>query len=365
MEIRAATISFSKNLAKSTNCREIEITRRLQVLDESICNNFHSPDIDQVLREFDDLKTELQTIYIKKGNAAIFRSKCRWVEKGERPTKYFFNLERRNYNKKTISELRMEDETIIKNETQVLDAIENYFNDLYTSVSSATQAEYDSFIQELSLPKLSDEERQELEGPLTYDECKQVLETFQNDKSPGEDGFTVEFYNFFFELLGHNLVESFNEAYETNELSISQRRGIITLIPKEDGSLLDLSNWRPITLLNVNCKIATKAIAKRIEASLPKLVNSDQTGFIKGRYIGENIRLIIDTMEYTEKYNIPGILVSLDFRKAFDSIEWPFIMRTLDVFNFGTSIQKWVSTVFTNIESVAIEWFFDELVSTD
>jgi len=58
----------------------------------------------------------------------------------------------------------MEDETIIKNETQVLDAIENYFNDLYTSVSSATQDEYDSFIQELSLPKLSDEDRQEMKA---------------------------------------------------------------------------------------------------------------------------------------------------------------------------------------------------------
>jgi len=67
----------------------MEITRRLQVLDESICNNFHSPDIDQVLREFDDLKTELQTIYTKKGNAAIFRWKCRWVEKGERPPNTF------------------------------------------------------------------------------------------------------------------------------------------------------------------------------------------------------------------------------------------------------------------------------------
>lgn len=225
MEIRAATISFSKNVAKSTNCREMEITRRLQVLDEFICNNYHSPDIDQILSEFDDLKTELQTIYTKKGDAAIFRSKCRWVENGKRPTNYFFNLERRNYNKKTIFELRMEDETIIKIETQVLDGIEGYFNDLYTSASSATQEEYDSFIQELHLPKLSDEERDELEGPLTYDECKQVLETFQNNKSPGEDGFTVEFYNYFFELLGHNLVESFNEAYETNELSISQKRG--------------------------------------------------------------------------------------------------------------------------------------------
>ena len=59
-------------------------------------------------------------------------------------------------------------------------------------------------------------------------------------------------------------------------------------------------------------------------------------------------------MEYTKTHNIPGILVSLDFRKAFDSLEWPFIMRTLDVFNFGTSIKKWVSTFYTNIESAAL-----------
>jgi len=121
-----------------------------------------------------------------------------------------------------------------------LDAVEKYFKDLYTSASSAAQEQCDSFIQELRLPKLSDEERDKLEGLLTYDECKQILETFPNDKSPGDDGFKVEFYKCFFELLGHNLVESFNEAFEANELSISQRRGIITLIPKEDCSLLDL-----------------------------------------------------------------------------------------------------------------------------
>ena len=91
MEVRAATISFS--LAKSTNCMDMEITRRLQSLDEFICKHFHAPDIDLVLNEFDDPKTELQTIYTKSGNAAIFKSKCRWVENGERPTKYFLNSE--------------------------------------------------------------------------------------------------------------------------------------------------------------------------------------------------------------------------------------------------------------------------------
>ena len=129
---------------------------------------------------------------------------------------------------------------------------------------------------------------------------------------------------------------------------------MITLLPKEDGCLLDLSNWRAINLLNVDCSIGPKAIAKRIEASLPKLINSGQIGFIKGCYVGENIRLIIGIMEYTKTHSYPGILVFLDFSKAFASHEWPFIMTTLDVFNFGTSIQKWVSTIYTNIESAAL-----------
>ena len=211
MEIRAATISFSKSKAKSTFRRVMEIRRQLDVLDDIICNNFYSSEIDLVLKEFDNLKTELQSIYDKKGMAAIFRSKCRWIEMGERPTKYFVNLEKRNYIKKTITELRMEDETVIKKETQILDAIENYFSNLYLSTDSTTQEDYDKYIQDLSLPRLSDEERDNMEGVLTYEECKKVLETFQNDKSPGEDGFTVEFYKFFFDLLGHDLIASFNE----------------------------------------------------------------------------------------------------------------------------------------------------------
>ena len=133
--------------------------------------------------------------------------------------------------------------------------------------------------------------------------AKKSLETFQNEKSPGEDGFKVEFYKFFFELLENDVIESLNAAFVLRELSISQRRGIITLLPKEDGSLLELSNWRPITLLNTDYKIASKGIAKRLEAVLPDLVHTDQTGFIKGRYIGENIRRINGVMEHakTEK----------------------------------------------------------------
>ena len=98
-QFRATTISYSKNKSKLIHAREEEVKSRLEELDPIICNNFNSPGIDLVLKKFDNLKTELQLIYQKKGRSAIFRSKYRWVEKGERPTKYFFNLEKKNYNK--------------------------------------------------------------------------------------------------------------------------------------------------------------------------------------------------------------------------------------------------------------------------
>ena len=103
----------------------------------------------------------------------------------------------------------------------------------------------------------------------------------------------------------------------------------------------------------MDSNIAAKAIARRLETVLPNLIHPDQTGFIEGRYIGENIRLS-DVLDVNDKQQIPGILVALDFRKASDSLEWPFIMETLNLFNFGTGIKQWISTFYSNVESKVI-----------
>ena len=100
MEIRSATIFFSKSKGKRIRNREEELRRRIDQLDVIICDNFSSPYIDGALREYEELKTELKSIYEEKGKQAMFRAKCRWIENGEHPTKYFFNLEKSNYNKK-------------------------------------------------------------------------------------------------------------------------------------------------------------------------------------------------------------------------------------------------------------------------
>ena len=146
--------------------------------------------------------------------------------------------------------------------------MEDFYYNLYKSKGSLSEAEFHPFTSDLSLLKISDDEREALEGVLSFDECKEALESLNDNTSPGEDGFTIEFFKYFFNVIGSELVESFNYAHEKGQLSISQKRGIITLIATPDSDLLDLQNWRPITLLNTDYKIAAKAVARRIEQIL-------------------------------------------------------------------------------------------------
>ena len=148
-----------------------------------------------------------------------------------------------------------------------------------------------------------------------------------SDKTPGTDGLPSEFYKVFWDELADILIGALNYSHENGELPMSQRRGIIKLIPKKDAELNLIKNWRPLTVLNCDYKIATKALANRIKPFLQKLISHDQTGFIKNRFTGENIRLIDGVIKYTAAK--PGLLLFLDFEKAFDALEWPFIQRTL------------------------------------
>ena len=121
---------------------------------------------------------------------------------------------------------------------------------------------------------------------------------------------------------------------------------------KKDLGLL--KNWRPVSLLNVDYKILTKVIALRLEKILPKIASSSQSGYIKGRFIGESIRLIKDVMDFTKQKELPGIAVFLDFEKAFGSIEWDFLQKCLQTFNFGPQLRRWVSIFYNNITSCVL-----------
>ena len=145
-----------------------------------------------------------------------------------------------------------------------------------------------------------------------------------------------------------------NESFRDGELSATQKQGIITCIPKGDKNKDFIKNWRPISLLNVIYKIGSSCIANRIKTVLPLLINEDQSGLILNRYIGDNIRLIYDLINYLNSKNLPGMLLCLDFEKAFDSLDWKFMTKALKAFGFGEDICRWIATFYRKINSTVI-----------
>ena len=133
--------------------------------------------------------------------------------------------------------------------------------------------------------------------------------------------FTKHFWN----DIGNLLVDSLNYSYECGELCNSQEQVVITLIEKKGKEKRNICNWRLISLINVAAKIGSKAIAKRLQKVLGEIIHINQNAYVKGRTILDAVRTIDDILEYTERKNISGLLVAIDFQKAFDSIKRSFI----------------------------------------
>lgn len=147
---------------------------------------------------------------------------------------------------------------------------------------------------------------------------------------------------------------AFDEAFQCEELSFIQKEGLITCLPKPGKDRNFIKNWRPITLLNTDYKILSSTIANRFKEVLPSIISETQKGFLKGRFIGENSRQIFDVLTEAEQNKLPGLLLSVDFEKAFDSIEMKHLHNCLNHYNFGPNICKWIQTLYKDISSRVI-----------
>ena len=155
-----------------------------------------------------------------------------------------------------------------------------------------------------------------------------------NDKAPSCDGFPCEFYKAFREKINLHLHKVYLEAYYSYSLGSIINKENITFIPKA-GNPKDICNWRPITLLNVSYKIISKALSIKIRHLLPQIIRPEQTGIMKSWYILDNIIAMWEGMEWARHSKQHAIFLKIDFEKAYDWIEWPFILTMLYALWFG------------------------------
>ena len=136
-------------------------------------------------------------------------------------------------------------------------------------------------------------------------------------------------------------------VYSNKELSFSQRLSIITVLFKK-GDRCDLKNYRPLSLTNTDYKIIAFIFANRLQRVVDRLIGNEQSAYTKGRYIGKNARIILDIFDHCTDNNSKGVLLFLDFEKAFDSVEWNFLFNVLQKFNFGESFISWMKILYNN-----------------
>ena len=184
-----------------------------------------------------------------------------------------------------------------------------------------------------------------VEKEITLDELSNIVKKSKNNKSPGPDGYSNEFYKVFWPTIKILLMKLLNSYRNKNIVNPAQLEGIITCIPKGGKVRNILKNWRPITLLNSVYKFFSGIIANRIKNILPTIKHTDQKGFVNGRFIGENSRLLYDIIDECNKKGTDGLIMSIDFEKAFDSISWLFISKSLKYFNFGKQTINWIKSL--------------------
>jgi hypothetical protein len=294
-----------------------------------------------------EYKLELDQLNQDKTYAAFVRSRAKYFELGERNTSYFLRLEENHQINNVIDKLINDKGQTAEDDFTILKHCHSFYSNLYSS-KNPNKNDIENYVKDIKIEhKLTLNESNTCEGLIDIKELHQIKSQLKANKSPGIDGLSSEFYKSFWDIMTPLLCDYFNEAYSIGKLGYTTNTAVLTLIFKK-GEKTDIRNYRPISLCNIDYKILAFVLANRIQGVISKVISQDQTGYIKNRSISSNIRKLLDINDYLKSTNKKGILLLLDFEKAFDSVEWPFLHSVLNAFNFGKSFQKWIKLLYKN-----------------
>ena len=314
--------NFSKDYAKiRTNERKkeaIEIEQNIKSLHKKL--NMINLSSDNAVNVIEKVNTKLdfwlqkqQKLNNYRVQGQMLRAKPRWVENAEKNSSYFFGLEKFKAKAKCMGSCYDERGNLMHSSNKILQEQCNFYTKLYKKDPNV-----DFKMENKSGKRLNTTQRLILESEIEENEITEAIRSMANGKSPGEDGFSAEWYKVFYCKIKPMLVELYKHVKTVGRLHQSARRGLLTLIPRKDRDRNYIKNWRLIALLSVEYKIFAKVLANRIKLTLNDLIDPAQRGFIKGRNITDNVRQVFDVMELMWLQNTPGLVISVDFEKAFD-----------------------------------------------
>ena len=264
------------------------------------------------------------------------RTSRKWYNEGELSNKYFLNILRRKVND-SIDSLEIS-EVVTHDPNEISDGIVEFYKELYeVKETDGVRTNDRIFVNEKKdffrkIEPILPEEEMKVIDPMTTEELRTVLDGCV-DSAPGPDGIPYSYLKHFWKDFGEILALAWNHSMDKGELPESHKQSYLKLIPKAGKDLTKLTNWRPITLSNTDHKLVTKAYSKRVTKAVMSKISEEQTAYIEGRLINDNVRAMIRTIDLAnEDPNVDGIVISLDARKAFDSVNHNYIKEVLTAF---------------------------------
>ena len=283
----------------------------------------------------DALRTQLWFWMLRKERYWRQLSRCKLIKEGDRNTKYFHLKATMRRQRNSIDKLII-DGAVITDHIRIKNHIVSYFKKLY-------QRHHKPYFElsDLELPKLSQEEARELEISVTIEEIREALFSCEPTKAPRYDGFNLKCIRKMWPILGEDFYTYIQTFFEEGKLHASFNTTWVVLIPKKSG-VLEISDFRPISLVGSVYKIIAKVLSKRLRTVLPGLIGATQSAFVEGRQILDGALIANEVVHWLKQRKREGVLLKLDFQKAYDTIDWKALELILSAMGFGRKWIKWI-----------------------
>uniref|UniRef100_A0A803TUD7 Reverse transcriptase domain-containing protein n=1 Tax=Anolis carolinensis TaxID=28377 RepID=A0A803TUD7_ANOCA len=340
--LRGSLIKLNANKRKQ---RELEISKlriEIEVKEKELKAN---PKNQSTKRILDNLLKQKANWDLEK-----IANQLKWVkqnafENANKPGKWLARLIRKKRQNQQIISIKKKDGIVTRNE-DIREEFKIFYEKLYSKDPIKPESIMDYLVKQ-KLGKITEEQRLNLNKEITYKEICTAIKSLESNKAPGPDGFTAAFYKIDQNEMIHFLKKICNQALQEKIIPDSWKEATIIMIPKENLDLLDVRNYRPISLLNSDYKIFTKILADRMKNFLVYWIGEDQTGFLPSRNIKDNVRIIVDAIEYFEQNNQKEVgFLALDAEKAFDNLNWNFFKFLSQELDLGLQIQNGINSIY-------------------
>ena len=329
---------WAKNISGRNKKEKMELIRKTDDLDKKAESTFLS---QQEIELKHKMKDRLVSLLREEEIYWYQRSKSTKLLQGDRNTKYFHLIANGKHRKTRIFQLEQDGE-IIKGDDKLKKYITRYYKSLFGLPDGNNFSMDES--QTEDIPQISLEENTILSSQFSEKEVRDAIFQMTNNKAPGPDGFPAEFYQEFWGLIKRDLLAMLEEFHK-GELPICNLNfGTITLLPKAK-EVKQIQQYRPICLLNVSFKIFTKVIANKTAVVASKIVRPSQTAFMSGRNILEGVVILHETLHEIKKKKLNGVVLKLDFEKAYDKVNCDFLQQTLKMKGFSRRWCEWIKNV--------------------